>query len=75
MNRNALDVARTGIEIVAALHKLYPKEFRLDDILGVIGSRRTLQYLRDDMSPRSIALHWDKELDHFLALRSKYLLY
>ncbi|MDA8239698.1 MAG: DUF1343 domain-containing protein [Nitrospiraceae bacterium] len=74
-NRETLDIARMGIEIAAALHKLYPKKFRLDDTLGVIGSRRTLQYLRDDMSPRSIALHWKKDIDHFLALRSKYLLY
>jgi uncharacterized protein YbbC (DUF1343 family)/CubicO group peptidase (beta-lactamase class C family) len=74
-NREVLDTGRMGIEIVAALHRLYPKKFRIDRTLDIIGSRSTYRYLREGVSPRSIALRWKKELGGFLALRSKYLLY
>ncbi|MBI5632784.1 MAG: DUF1343 domain-containing protein [Nitrospirae bacterium] len=74
-DRQTLNVADMGIEIVSALHKLYPADFQLDKILGMIGSKRVLQDFKDGLDPGSIALQWQSSLSQFLALRSKYLLY
>jgi uncharacterized protein YbbC (DUF1343 family)/CubicO group peptidase (beta-lactamase class C family) len=74
-DREKLDAGVMGIEIVTAIHRLYPKEFRLDKTLGIIGSYRTLQALRDNLPPQAVALQWKTDLTHFLAMRSKYLLY
>jgi len=74
-DRQALNVANMGIELVSALYKLYPRDFQLDKILGMIGSRKVLQDFRENVEPRTIALHWQDTLADFIALRSKYLLY
>lgn len=74
-DRQALNVADMGIEIVGALHKLYPEDFQLDRTLGMIGSKKVLQDVRDNVDPQSIAHHWQNTLAEFLALRSRYLLY
>ena len=74
-DRQALNVAAMGIEIVSALHKLYPGEFQLDKTLGMIGSKKVLQDFRDGLDPGAIALQWQSRLAQFLALRSRYLLY
>ena len=74
-DRQVLNVADLGIEIVSALRKLYPADFQLDKILGMIGSKKILQDFRDNVDPGSIALQWQSRLAQFLALRSRYLLY
>jgi len=74
-DRQTLDSAALGIEIISALYKLYPKDFRLDKTLGLIGSRNVLQEIRDGLDPKIIGLNWQGPLAQFLKLRSKYLLY
>ena len=74
-DREALDVAFMGVEITEALHKLWPADFNLGKTLGLIGSRRVLQDIRDGQDPRTVARGWQDNLAEFLALRSKYLLY
>jgi uncharacterized protein YbbC (DUF1343 family)/CubicO group peptidase (beta-lactamase class C family) len=74
-DRNTLDVAALGIEIAGALHTLYPGNFQLDKTLGLIGSQRVLQAIRDGGSSQSIALLWQDSLAEFINLRAKYLLY
>jgi uncharacterized protein YbbC (DUF1343 family) len=74
-DRMGLDVGTMGIEIVAALHKLYPDDFQLHKTLGLIGSRSVLRAIREGRDPRSIALQWQDSLDEFRGLRSKYLIY
>ncbi len=75
LDRQALDSGLLGIEIVSALYRLYPKDFLIDKTLGLIGSRRVLQALKEGEDPQSIARSWEKDLDQFRRLRSKYLLY
>jgi uncharacterized protein YbbC (DUF1343 family) len=74
-DRQALDVAELGIEIAGVLYTLYPGEFQLDKTLGLIGSRRILQAVRDGLNPHSIPFLWQNTLEEFLTLRAKYLLY
>ncbi len=74
-DRQTLDVAAMGIEIIGALHTLYPGDFQLDKTLGLIGSRKVLQALKDGGDSQSVALLWQNTLAEFLTLRAKYLLY
>ncbi len=74
-DRIHLDPAYMGVEIVSALRTLYPKEFRIDDTLGLLGQRWVLDAIKDGQDPKTIALKWEGPLSHFLDMRSKYLLY
>jgi uncharacterized protein YbbC (DUF1343 family) len=75
LNRQMLDSPALGIEIASALHRLYPKEFQIDKILGMIGSRKVLQAMKAGQDPATIAQDWQGPLEQFCVLRSKYLLY
>jgi len=74
-DRNSLDAALLGIEIVSALYRLYPGDFRLDTTLDIIGSRKVVLAIRDGLDPKTVTLQWSKDLERFKKLRSKYLLY
>lgn len=74
-DREALDAAAFGVEIVAALYRLYPKEFEIDKTLRLIGARWALQAIKDGKDPREIAAGWQASLGQFDRLRSRYLLY
>lgn len=74
-DRNALDVGRLGVELIAALHKLYPQQFNLEKTLGLLGSRRTLDRIRAGDAPADIVAGWQEELEAFKRRRAPYLLY
>lgn len=74
-DRQLLDPAFLGIEIVSALYRLYPKDFNIDDTLDLIGAQWVLAAIREGEDPCAIAIKWQKPLDRFLELRAKYLLY
>lgn len=75
VDRQKLDPTAMGIEIVSALYRLHPKEFQVDSTLGLIGTRATLQDIKEGRDPQSIVLNWQSPLEEFLKIRSKYLLY
>ena len=64
-----------GAELAAALHKLFPKDFELDKTLALVGSRQVLEGIRAGADPRTLALHWEVELEKFRRVREHYLLY
>lgn len=74
-DRGELNAPALGIELVSALHRLYPTKFRVDGTLGLIGSRRVLNALKRGDDPRVIAREWQPPLSGFGHLRAKYLLY
>ncbi|MEC4592041.1 MULTISPECIES: serine hydrolase [Nitrospirillum] len=74
-DRTTLDSPLLGVELAAALHRLYPQRFTLDDTLGLIGSKATVEAIRSGVDPRAIAAGWDADLAAFKALRAKHLLY
>jgi uncharacterized protein YbbC (DUF1343 family) len=74
-DRNSLDAALLGIEIVSALYRLYAEDFRIDETLDIIGSRKVLQAMKGGLDPKLVTLQWSKDLEQFKKLRSKYLLY
>jgi uncharacterized protein YbbC (DUF1343 family)/CubicO group peptidase (beta-lactamase class C family) len=74
-DRDALDPVRLGLELASALYRLYPNQFRLDSILGSVGSKAVLDEIKKGTRPHDIALNWQNRLEEFTSLRSKYLLY
>ena len=75
VDRNALDVAALGVELAAALYRLYPGKFLIDKTVGMIGSRQVLQAIKNGDDPRVIERRWQPGLDAFGRLRARYLLY
>ena len=74
-DRLALDSPALGIELIAALHRLYTNDFKIDATLAMVGSRRTLEEIKSGVDPRQIVADWQPELENFRILRARYLLY
>jgi len=74
-DRNALDSPELGVELLSALHKLYPEQFRLDRAANLLASAATLDAVKRGDDPRSIAATWQPALDAFRTTRQQYLLY
>jgi uncharacterized protein YbbC (DUF1343 family)/CubicO group peptidase (beta-lactamase class C family) len=74
-DRNALNSPELGIEILSALHRLYPAQFQVEKALRLIGSRATLDAIERGDDPRSIAASWSPALASYLEGRAPFLLY
>jgi uncharacterized protein YbbC (DUF1343 family) len=74
-DRASLDVARLGVELAAAFHRLYPTQFRLEATLSLIGSSKVLAAVASGVDPRAVSALWRSELSAFEAVRARYLLY
>jgi SSS family transporter len=73
-DRNALDAPELGIEVISALHHLYP-EFALGKTASLIVNVDTARALNNKDDPRSIAAAWAADLAAFRRRRESYLLY
>jgi uncharacterized protein YbbC (DUF1343 family) len=74
-DRNALDSPELGIEIISALHHLYPTHFALDKTAPLIANSETSAALARSDDPRTIAASWSAALAAFRTRRAEYLLY
>lgn len=75
MDRNVVDSPKLGIEIAAALHKLYPQEYKLDRIDTLLANRHVLEMLQSGADPARIADDWRDALEQFEVKRKLTLLY
>lgn len=75
LDRDALDAPEMGVEIAAALYKLFPGQFEIDKTLPLVGARWVLDAIKAGQDPRRIAYRWEEPLEHFLKLRAGFLLY
>ncbi len=75
MDRPSLRSMLMGLEIAAALHRLYPNNFQVEKMIELLGSESTLARLERGDDPASIVADWAADLDKFRAMRRKYLLY
>jgi len=73
-NRNTLDAPEFGIELISALHQLYP-EFTLAKTDRLIVNVDTARALNNKDDPGSIAASWASDLAAFERRREPYLLY
>jgi uncharacterized protein YbbC (DUF1343 family) len=74
-DRNVLDAPELGIEVVAALWKLYPDKFQVDRVDRLLLNKNVLEQIKAGTDPRVIAAGWQKDLSAYKARRRLYLLY
>jgi len=74
-DRDALPIGRLGMELISALGRLYPNDFRLDATIRLVGSKKTIERLQAGDDPVDIVAGWREELAAFRKLRERYLLY
>jgi uncharacterized protein YbbC (DUF1343 family) len=74
-NRESFDSVRLGLELAAALQKLYPGKISFEINRKLIGNEAALRALQSGDDPRSIQQALEAPLQAFLKMREKYLLY
>ncbi len=74
-DRGSLNSMLMGLEIAAALNKLYPKQFILGNIIELVGSASTVERLKKGDAPTRIVNDWSDDLEAFRKMRAKYLIY
>ncbi len=74
-DRAAFNSPEFGIELLAALHKLYPAQFQLDRAKNLLANADTLAALKAGRDPAEIAATWLPALQRFQAQARPYLLY
>jgi uncharacterized protein YbbC (DUF1343 family) len=74
-DRAGLDSPEMGIEVLSALHHLYPTQFKLEKATALVANSETMAALGRGDDPGTIAAGWAAALAEFKARRQKYLLY
>ena len=74
-NRAALEATELGVELAAALIKLFPGRLDLVQTAPLIGNENTIQQLAAGQDPQLIRNSWRGPLERFRDTRQKYLLY
>jgi uncharacterized protein YbbC (DUF1343 family) len=74
-DRSSYEPMRMGIEIAAALAKLYPTNFDVTKMIALIGNAETIRRLLASDTPAAIVSSWSADLEAFRKTREKYLLY
>ncbi|MGZ4839339.1 MAG: serine hydrolase, partial [Terriglobales bacterium] len=75
LDRNTLDAPELGIELASALHKLYPNEWDMRQMILLINDPRVMSAIAAGTDPRNIADGWREDVEKFEQVRKKYLLY
>jgi len=74
-DRTVLDAPEMGIEMAAALKKLYPDNWKMEHMISALSNQQVFDQLAAGEDPRSIAQSWQQDLEKFKEIRQKYLLY
>jgi uncharacterized protein YbbC (DUF1343 family) len=75
LDRNILDAPEMGIELASALHKLYPNEWDMRQMILLVNDPRVMAAIAAGADPRNIADDWREDLERFEQVRKKYLIY
>jgi len=73
--RNQFDSPELGIELASALLKLYPKDYKIERMIEILANLEVFNAIVAGEDPRRIAQDWQSQLDEFLKVRARYLLY
>jgi len=74
-DRNGFDAPELGIELAAALHKLYPDSYKIEHMDALLFNQAAFDALMAGQDPRRIAQEWQEGLEKFGKVREKYLIY
>ena len=75
LDRNALDAPELGIELASALQHLYPDHYQIARMIEILASQAVFNAILSGQDPRRIAQDWNDQLQNFIQLRDKYLIY
>jgi uncharacterized protein YbbC (DUF1343 family)/CubicO group peptidase (beta-lactamase class C family) len=75
VNREMFDAARLGMELIAAIQKLYPGKVDFSLSKRIIGSNDMIQRLKAGEDPRNLQTLMQDDVESFIAKRAQYLLY
>jgi uncharacterized protein YbbC (DUF1343 family) len=75
VNRESLDSTRLGLEVAAAIAKLYPGKIDLSLDKLLIGSAEAVRQLQAGDDPRTIQQSFQDAVAAFVTMRQPYLLY
>ena len=73
-DRESFRAVRTGLEMAATLHRLYPGTFLVEKLQLLLGNRTAMEWLRRG-DGRAAAAADGEALELFLRVRERYLLY
>jgi uncharacterized protein YbbC (DUF1343 family)/CubicO group peptidase (beta-lactamase class C family) len=74
-DRESLDAPEMGAEIASTLHALYPNDYQVKDLDRLMVNKASFEGLTAGNDPRRIAEDWQDEIDKFMKMRVKYLIY
>jgi len=74
-DRNGFDAPELGIELAAALQKLYTADFKIERMTQLLVNQSAYDALVAGQDPRRIAQEWQEALAAFGKVREKYLIY
>jgi len=74
-DRNGLDAPELGMELAAALHRLYASDFKIERMTEILVNQAAFDALVAGQDPRRIAQDWQDGLEKFEKVREKYLIY
>jgi len=74
-NREAFDSTRLGLELAAAVVKLYPGKLDFPGMKKLMGSAAAIQMIVGGADPRAVQASYQNQLSDFLKQRDGFLLY
>jgi uncharacterized protein YbbC (DUF1343 family) len=74
-DRDHLDSTLLGAELISALVKFYPNDFKPDANRKLVGNVKVLEELKNGRDPKAVAIEWQDAIKYFKAKREKYLVY
>jgi uncharacterized protein YbbC (DUF1343 family)/CubicO group peptidase (beta-lactamase class C family) len=74
-DRDFFDAAELGMELGSALVKLYPNDYKIDKMIELLGNQQVFNRLKSGKDPRRIEQDVQEEIQRFVEVRKKYLLY
>ena len=74
-NRTALQPVRLGLEIAAALFKLFGDQYQLANTHLLVGSQQSLERVKRGEDPAVVSARWSDDEARWRRLRARYLLY
>ncbi len=74
-DRQALRPVRVGMEVAAAIARLYGNKFEPNETWRLVGSRAVLNDILSGKDPADVSLAWGSGESKWRELRAKYLLY
>jgi uncharacterized protein YbbC (DUF1343 family) len=74
-DRTRFQTVAAGLEMARAVSLLYPRHFQLDKLVGMTGSEAVVKAIQRGDSVDQVVETGREELERFLQMRQKYLLY